>query len=199
MNAASLPQQWEWPDWLIPPPGGFTADDFLQMEGLPRHTQLIDGSLVVVSPQKKWHGRVNRLLWTELKRQAPAGLRADMEMAAHIGKRQVLEPDVLVVTADAYQLRKPSSYYRAEDLVLVVESVSPDSEDRDRDTKPRKYAAAGIHHFWRVEEEDDKTVVYVYKLDVATKVYALTGIHHDRLTLTVPFELDIDLTAVFEF
>ncbi len=86
--------------------------------------------------------------------------------------------------------------YRPTDVVLVVEVVSPDSEDRDRDVKPRKYASAGIHHFWRVENDDGRPVVYVYQLDLSTGTYAVAGIHHDRLKLTVPFDLDIDLTAI---
>jgi hypothetical protein len=48
-------------------------------------------------------------------------------------------------------------------------------------------------HFWRVEESNGLPVVYVYELDPATSTYAITGIHHGRLTLRVPFPIDIDL------
>ncbi|MFC9976023.1 Uma2 family endonuclease [Spirillospora sp. NPDC127200] len=189
MGSSSLP------DWVFPPPGGFTADAFLAMRDLPRHTELIDGSLVFVSPQEKWHSRVINRLFCELDDQAPDGLEVDREMAVRLAKRQVPEPDVMVVTAEAHERDKPSTYYFAEDLLLVVEAVSPESEERDRDTKPRKYAAAGIPHFWRVEQVDGRTVVYVYERDPATGTYALTGIHHDRLKLTVPFDIDIDLVT----
>ncbi|MEV6769773.1 hypothetical protein AB0N05_14210 [Nocardia sp. NPDC051030] len=43
---------------------------------------------------------------------------------------------------------------------------------------------------------DGRPVVYVYGLDPATSCYALTGIHHDRLLLSVPFELDINLSEI---
>ncbi|WP_425548916.1 Uma2 family endonuclease [Actinomadura meridiana] len=187
MDAAPLP------DWVIPPPDGFTADDFLSMRGLPRHTELIDGSLVFVSPQRKWHVRVIDLLKYELNRQAPGHLCADREMSVKLAVSQVPEPDVLIVTADAYERDEPSTYYFPEDVVLAVEAVSPDSRIRDRDIKPRRYAAAGIQHFWRVEEDEGRTVVYIYELDPATGVYVPTGIHHDRLKLTVPYDIDIDL------
>ncbi len=183
------------PDWVFPPPGGFTADDFLRMN-TPRHTELIDGSLVFVSPQEKWHTRVVQMLAHELDRQTPAGLRADREMTVRLAKRQVPEPDVLVINEEAYDRVEPSTYYGPEDVVLVVEAVSPESVDRDRDTKPRKYAAAGIRHFWRLENEDGKTTAYVYELDPATRAYALNGIHHGVLKVTVPFDIEIDLTAV---
>ncbi|WP_233526005.1 Uma2 family endonuclease [Actinomadura spongiicola] len=188
MDSGSLP------DWVFPPPDGFTADDFLRMRGLPRHTELIDGSLVFVSPQRLWHDWVLDLLRTELDRQAPPEMRAVREMSVKLAKRQVPEPDVSVVRAEFLDPRR--TYFLAEDVVLAVEAVSPSSEEFDRETKPRRYAAAGIKHFWRVELEDDRTVVYSYELDPPMGAYVATGIHHDQLKLTVPFDIEIDLTAV---
>ncbi|WP_431963711.1 Uma2 family endonuclease [Nocardia sp. bgisy134] len=92
----------------------------------------------------------------------------------------------------------PDTYYFADDLALAVEVVSPDSEERDRETKPFKYAKAGIPHYWRVEQGDGTVVVYVYELDPATSRYVPTGIFHDRLKVSVPFPIDIDLTAIGE-
>jgi Uma2 family endonuclease len=182
------------PDWVFPPPDGFTADDFLRMRGLPRHTELIDGSLVFVSPQRMWRSWVVNLLSIELDAQAPAELRAVREMSVKLAKRQVPEPDVSVVRAESVDHLR--TFFQAEEVVLAVEAVSPSSEEFDRDTKPRRYAAAGIKHFWRVELEEERTVVYVYELDRTTRSYLLTGIHHDQLKLTVPFDIEIDLTAV---
>lgn len=36
----------------------------------------------------------------------------------------------------------------------AIEVVSPDSIGRDRETKPVKYARAGIPHCWRVENKN---------------------------------------------
>lgn len=74
--------------------------------------------------------------------------------------------------------------------------VSPASEVRDRKRKPTLYAEAGIPHFWRIEKAGALPVVYVYELDPATGAYIGTGVHHHRLKLTVPFDIDIDLTAL---
>lgn len=168
----------------------------MRLRGLPRHTELIDGNLVPAAPQGKWHSRVINLLVAELDRQAPAGLRADREMTVRLAKRQAPEPDVVVVTAEAYERDEPSTYYVPEDVVLAIEAVSPDSEERDRDTKPRKYAKAGIRYYWRVENDEGRTVVYLYERDPATECFSLTGIHHDQLKTTAPFTIDIDLTSV---
>lgn len=41
-----------------------------------------------------------------------------------------------------------------------------------------------------------RPVVWTYEYDAVTKAYVSTGVHHDRLKLSVPYDIDIDLTAV---
>jgi Uma2 family endonuclease len=183
------------PDWVMPPPGGFTAEDLDRLTDLPPHTELIDGSLVFVSPQANFHTLMMDLLVGGLRRTAPAGLRVRREMSVILGRRQRPEPDVSVVRADA-DLNPEATALQAADIVLAAEVVSPDSEERDRERKPQLYAKAGIPHFWRVENASGHPTVYVYELDPATRAYALTGIHHDQLKVAVPFDIDIDLTEL---
>ncbi|MER5445663.1 Uma2 family endonuclease [Streptomyces sp. NPDC002764] len=183
--------------WPVPPPEGWTADDLDRIPGLPPHTELIDGSLVFMSPQTRFHSRTMRLLDNVLLEQAPEHLDVDREMTVKLDPKNRPEPDIVVFHVDAVT-GPDQTWYRPEDIVLAVEVVSADSRERDRDVKPRKYAAAGVPHFWRVEQDDDKgfPVVYVYELDPATQAYGLTGIFHERLKVSVPFDIEIDLTAV---
>ncbi|WUH91643.1 Uma2 family endonuclease [Streptomyces sp. NBC_00433] len=182
--------------WPIPPVDGYTLDHLYQLD-LPPHTQLIDGSLVFVSPQRKFHTLAIDLLVYALRSTLPENLRVRREMAVVLSRRTVPEPDLVIVDAEA-DGDLLTTRYEAKDVVLAVEVVSPESESRDRDTKPHKYAAAGIPHFWRVEMagETARPVVYVYELDPASKAYALTGIHRDLLKVTVPYEIAIDLTGI---
>jgi Uma2 family endonuclease len=182
-------------EWVRPPEGGWTADDLDELPNLPPHTELIDGSLVFVSPQTNFHSRAIRLLDNTLLDQVPEELDVIREMTIKLNKRNRPEPDVLVFRAGADTGPK-QTWYRPEDVVIAVEVVSEDSEDRDREAKPPKYAQAGIPHYWRVEENEGLPVVYVYELDPATQAYGLTGIFHDKLELTVPFPIEIDLTAI---
>ncbi|WP_217697411.1 Uma2 family endonuclease [Nocardia donostiensis] len=181
------------PGWPVPPPEGYFAEDLDRLPDLPPHTELIDGSLIFVSPQMKFHMRVIRAIEGELVRQAPAHLEVCREMTVTLGPRQRPEPDVMVVQAAA-DTGLNQTTYRPADVVLAIEVVSPDSMERDRKRKPLLYAEAGIPHFWRVENSESRAVVYVYELDPATEQYALAGIHHDRLRLTVPFDIALDLT-----
>lgn len=41
--------------WPVPPRDGYTVDDLFTLPDLPPHTELIDGSLVFVSPQRYFH------------------------------------------------------------------------------------------------------------------------------------------------
>ncbi|MER5944827.1 Uma2 family endonuclease [Streptomyces sp. NPDC001904] len=181
------------PPWPTPPLGGWTADDLDTIPGLPPHTEMIDGGLFLGSPQSNFHMLTLRLLERAFEDQAPEDLLVVREMTTKIDKRNRPEPDLMLVPDEAFT--GPSqTWYSPSDILLAVEIVSPHSEERDREIKPRKYAGARIPHFWRVEENGGLPVVYVYELDPATNSYAVTGIHHDRLKVTVPFTLDIDLT-----
>jgi Uma2 family endonuclease len=183
------------PDQVFPPPEGFRAEDLDHIPDLPAHTELIDGSLVFASPQVSLHTLAVDLLVAGLRRIVPASLRVRREMGVILDADQRPEPDICVIAAGAD--RGPEqTFYRAREVLLAVEVVSPESRTRDRERKPTLYAKAGIPHFWRVENESGRPVVYVYELDPATRGYALTGIYHDRLKVSVPFEIDIDLTEI---
>lgn len=184
------------PEWMIPPVDGFTADDFLAMPDLPPHTELIDGSLILVSPQRAFHALVTEVLVVGLRRTVPETLRVRREMSVVLDKRQCPEPDVTVIDARA-ELGLGQTSYQGGDVLLAVEVVSPESRERDRRRKPQLYAQAGIRDFWLVEQTADyHPIVHVHELDALTGAYVLTGIHHDRLKLSTPFTIDIDLTEV---
>lgn len=77
-----------------------------------------------------------------------------------------------------------------------AEVVSPDSLARDRETKPLKYARAGIPHYRRVENNGGSAVVYVFEREPVSGQYTSTGIFHDRMKVSVPFTVDLYLTEI---
>src|SRR4051812_36234361 len=85
------------PRWAVPPPDGFTADDLDRLPELPRHSQLIDGSLVFGSPQTAFHSVTIDLLEHGLCRAIPEHLRVRARMTIVVGRRQRPEPDVMVI------------------------------------------------------------------------------------------------------
>ncbi|WP_035854358.1 Uma2 family endonuclease [Kitasatospora azatica] len=185
------------PDWMIPPVEGFTAEDLDRLPDLPPHTELLDGSLVLVSPQKYYHMIAIDLLKDGLRAAAPPDFRVAREMTVTLGKFDRPEPDIMVVRASAVAARGQNSTFLPEDVLLAIEVVSPESVRRDRDIKPEKYARAGIPHFWRVEEDQrGRPVVYVFELEPASQTYIGVDVCHNRLKVTEPYSIDIDLTAI---
>ncbi|MFC5720686.1 Uma2 family endonuclease [Streptomyces gamaensis] len=180
------------PDWMTPPrPEGWYAEDLDHLPEAPRRTELLDGALVfMLLPQTSWHSRLGTALTAALERHAPGDCEVAQRMTVRLDERNRLEPDVLVTTTP---YDPGLTWFPAEDIRLVVEVVSPESAHRDRTVKLRKYAEAGIPHYWRIEEEDGSPVVHVYELDEPTRAYVPTGIFRNTLHRTVPFEIDLDL------
>lgn len=90
-------------------------------------------------------------------------------MTIRLDARNRPEPDLLLTNLPYDPDR---TWYAPEDVKLVVEAVSPESAHRDRTVKLRKYAEAGIPHYWCIEDEDGAPVVHVYELDEPTGTYA---------------------------
>ncbi|MDT5033958.1 MAG: hypothetical protein QOC94_4129 [Actinoplanes sp.] len=145
----------------------------------------------MMSPQRAWHGRAVSALLFALTEQAPAGVEVEREMTIRLDKLNRPEPDLLATRQPFYDPDR--TFYTPDQVLLVVEVVSPESAHRDRNVKLRKYAEAGIATYWRVEEEDGSPVVHAYELDGPTRRYAPTAIHRNELHTTTPFAIKIDL------
>jgi len=185
------------PDWLVPPYEGWHFEDLLALPlGGSQHIELIDGAFVPMSPPSKFHAQVIRNLQAQFDRQCPAYLRADSESIVRIDDDNGPEADVLVVTASAHDDPERAAWYAGSDVILAVEVVSPSSAARDRERKPQIYAKAAIKYLWRIENDDDSPVIYTSELDAASVGYDVTGIFYQRLKLSVPFPVDLDLSEL---
>ena len=174
---------------------GWFAEDLDALPEAPRHTELIDGALVfMMSPQRIWHSLVVSALERELRRLKPPELRVYREITIRLDPRTRPEPEVVVTRTLAEDLDR--TWLDAADVVLAVEVVSPESEHRDRTVKLRKYAEAGIPHYWLVDDEQGSPVAHVYELDTPTGAYAPAGIYRGALDRAVPFPVTLDLGAL---
>ncbi|WP_213452950.1 Uma2 family endonuclease [Rhizomonospora bruguierae] len=64
---------------------------------------------------------------------------------------QSFEPDVLLARREGVAFDRHD--VPVEHVVPAVEVVSPGTWRRDRIEKPAQYAAAGIRHYWRIEQD----------------------------------------------
>jgi Uma2 family endonuclease len=128
----------------------FTIDDL--DDRAAGRTEIIDGSLHVSPPPFCRHTIIENNLPALLRALLPDDLRAFTGAGVHrvSGTTRWLVPDTVVVRADAVA-RRPD-YLAPEDVVVVVEVVSPSSVTHDRVTKRALYAEMGIEHYWIVEQ-----------------------------------------------
>jgi Uma2 family endonuclease len=184
------------PDWLYPPPqGGWTVDDLDRLpEDAPRRVEIIDGALIMMSPQTIFHMRVIKAIESGLEKQVPPKVFVVREITAVIARPQGPEPDVLVLPQASVTGPMQTSV-PASEIILAVEVVSDDSRVRDYGRKRQLYAEAGIPHYWIVDYEQatQTTRISVYERDDGTGAYVATGLFHDKVSVQVPFPISLDL------
>lgn len=81
--------------------------------------------------------------------------------------------------------------YHADDVVVVVEIVSPDSKRTDYVTKHGEYADAGIPHYWIVDLSEPVSLVACHQAGELgyQDAPAMTGV----IQTTEPFPVKLDL------
>jgi len=83
--------------------------------------------------------------------------------------------------------KQRSGSYHAEQVLIAVEVVSPGTKRQDRFEKPVKYSAAGIPHYWRIEQDP----VHVFAYDLVDGRYELAGDSAEAMTLRKPFDIEL--------
>jgi Uma2 family endonuclease len=162
----------------------YTIEDVLSLPDDAPRVELNDGVMIVVPSPTYDHQDISALLWLWLRQHAPRELRASQATGVAVSLNTTLEPDVLLVDADV-----PGSnhYSIADHVTLVVEIVAPGTMKRDRLQKPLEYAAAGIPHYWRIEQNP----IHVFAYDLVDGTYQLTADSDDLLSLRKPFDIEL--------
>lgn len=160
-----------------------TIEDILALPDDAPRVELRDGVIIVVPSPTFGHQKISHRLWRWFEDHAPREFEPSAATGVLLGLNQTLEPDVLLLRAET--LRYGNHYAPAEDVVLVVEVVSPGTKRRDRLEKPADYAAAGIRHYWRIEQDPP----HVYAYELVGERYELVAESAEELVLANPFEV----------
>ena len=187
------------PDWMSSHPDGLTAADYEALpEDISRRIEIVDGAIVVNAAPRRPHQTVSRRLATALEaalESAGGDLAVDYDIDLRLRDVPLLNrrPDLVVFDATL----DDDAVLRPEHCLLVVEVMSPGSVTADQIDKPAEYASSGIAHFWRVEFDDNRSaVVYRYRFDPTTRCYALVGVDTEKLSVTDPVAVTIDLSTL---
>jgi len=125
-------------------------DDLAQMpdDGLTR--EVLDGELFVTPSPAPRPQRASKRLQRQLEAYFEArglGEVFNAPLDTILGPHDIVEPDILVVTnADSISARAIEG-----PPAIVVEILSPSTAVRDTTLKKRRYAWAGVAHYWIVD------------------------------------------------
>ena len=141
------------PDRASPPPAPVSFEDFLAWVDEDTRAEWVDGKVVVMAPSNLEHQDlldfINDLVKHHVRTRrlgrvyfAPVLMRLPTRPSGR-------EPDLLFVSNEhADRLRET---YVDGPADLVVEIVSPESDERDRGEKFVEYEGAGIPEYWLID------------------------------------------------
>jgi Uma2 family endonuclease len=152
----------------------FHADDIWDTPDDGKRYEVIDGALYVTPPPNWGHqnaaGVLYGLIWPHVRQHrlgkivfAPVGVVLDDENG--------LQPDIVFISRERLHIISERGVEGAPDL--VVEILSRRTQSRDRGVKMRRYAAAGVPHYWIVVPRTRS--IEAYRLTEFG--YELTGIY----------------------
>jgi len=148
----------------------WTQDELHQMAELGffdgQRAELIEGEIVVLSPQKASHYSATDQAADLLRQHFGKGFHVRMQGPLDLGPHSEPEPDVAVVQGNraSYKTRHPKT------AVLIVE-VSDTTLKNDRSRKASLYARAGIADYWIINLVDRQLEVYRQPQPDAAQTY----------------------------
>ncbi len=151
------------PSWevayLFPAQGNWTEAEYLALN-TNRLVELSEGYLEVLAVPTIFHQLIAQFLFGALQAYLagrPTGMVLLAPLPVRLWPGQMREPDLVYITPR--RIRTVRGQPEGADLVMEV--VSPGSENRERDLeiKRQEYARAGIAEYWIVDHEEMRITV----------------------------------------
>ncbi|MBI2885876.1 MAG: Uma2 family endonuclease [Chloroflexi bacterium] len=159
----------------------FTVRDYVATP-VDKRYELLEGELLVAPSPPPNHQRITRRLlrWlSEFVEQRNLGEVFDAPLDVILSDYDVLQPDVLFISKERAGIIR-DRIYGAPDL--VVEVLSPGTEERDRVLKRTIYARYGVREYWLVDPQQESVEV----LALEPEGFVLAAIYHAGEALTSP-------------
>ena len=178
----------------------FTYEDYKSLpESEAKRYELLGGELVLVPSPTEYHQRISGNLGFILRqfvREQDLGrvYHAPLDVVLGQGdEREVVQPDIFFISKERVGIIAEEEIRGAPDL--VIEIISPGTEDRDRHYKKTLYARHGVVEYWIVDPKS-KTVE-VYKL--GERGFELVKAYKEGEALESPLlpGLEVDLKEIF--
>lgn len=173
----------------------FTYKDYLQLPE-DRRYEIVDGDLYMVPAPVPFHQRVLRNLEYYLHGFVSEGGLGEVFFAPCdlvLSETDVVQPDLFFISKDRLSIIGETNIQGAPDL--VIEILSPATEQRDRGVKQKLYARGGVSEYWLV----DPAAKTVEVLTLKSGRYERAGVYRSTEVLrsVVLTGLSIPLSQIF--
>ena len=163
----------------------FTYEDYLNTPDDVRY-ELLDGELVMAPSPSMRHQRIAGRMFVALqpyveRMELGQAYIAPVDVVLWDGdKADVMQPDLLFVSAARAGIVTEANVQGAPDL--VIEILSPSTESRDRGYKRRRYARHGVREYWLVDPDAKSVEVLL----LGENDYEVAGTYGPGQTLASP-------------
>ena len=150
----------------------YSFSEFLDYDAEDDRVELEDGKLIIIPTASPQHIAIIRFLYSVIQQYIndhnlsleifPGGI------GVRTGIHSCREPDLCILHREEWEaLRKqnPKSAIVERPPLLVIEVVSPRSENQERDyqKKREEYLQMGIPEYWIIDAEEQKVTVCLLK------------------------------------
>ncbi len=162
--------------------GRMSFEEFLSWANENTHAEWVDGEVVWMSPATDPHQDLANFLSALFRHFVEARgagwVRSNPFLMRLPSRPSGREPD-LVYVAQENRARVKRTYLDGP-ADLVVEIISPESDERDRVTKLAEYESGGVREYWLLDRDNEQSKFY--QLDENGKyqqaVVGFDGIYH---------------------
>lgn len=152
---------------LVEHPTNLTWDEFLALPYETRNASLVDGEVVVNSPnaQHEWIVRNLQLVFAEWTRAAAGRGRTSTQQPVKVNDRRGYQPDFAWYPPEELTFNNGRRWHTGLPT-LIVEVLSPSTRRFDLLRKRRDYEHIGVGEVWFVEQDpEDIAVVACQRVD----------------------------------
>lgn len=179
--------------------GPWTVDELLDHDQHKERSRIeLVGGALIVSPSPSWsHQKASYRLMGQLE-SAIIASDAPFDVVEAFNVRTADElfiPDLVV--ADYGAVKDGAIAVSMEDVLLLVEIVSPGNARMDRQLKPAAYAELGLEHYWRLEPAAATPELIVNTLAGGEYKETVRVTGTARVPVGDHFVVDVDVPALF--
>ena len=153
-------------------------EEFLAWSNEDTHAEWVNGEVIKFMPPKVLHQTLNGFLYQLLSAFVhffKLGYIGIAPLEVRLSKTSTREPDVVFVSRKRMSIVNDDRIDGAPDL--IVEIVSKDSVQRDREDKFDEYEAAGVREYWIIDNRPRRHSAEFYRLN--------RDGHYDRVEIAI--------------